>query len=81
MSADSMLIAFSSLGFASVFLALIIALANNDATDIVSTVSGMTPAARRKAQMEQLNEMTRIADEAIEARRLGRRFTRADAGL
>jgi hypothetical protein len=81
MSVDSMLIAFSSLGFASVFLALIIAMTDNDATKIVSTVSGMTPAARRKAQQDQLTEMTRIADQAIEARRLGRRFTRADAGF
>ncbi len=81
MSPDTMLIAFSSLGLASVFLALIIGLADRDATAIVSSVSSITPGARKAARIEQLDELTRIADEAIEARRVGRRFTRADAGL
>jgi hypothetical protein len=81
MSADTMLIAFSSLGFAAVFLALIIGMTDRDAGEIVSSVSNMTPSARRAARIEQLDKLTRIADEAIEARRLGRRFTQADAGL
>jgi hypothetical protein len=33
----------------------------------------MTPTARRHAQFEQLDHMTRVADEAIEARRIGKR--------
>ena len=81
MSPDTMLIAFSSLGFASVFLALIIGLADRDARNIVAAVSSITPGARKAARIEQLDELTRIADEAIEARSLGRRFTRADAGF
>lgn len=78
MSPDTMLIAFSSLGFAAIFLALIIGLSDRDP---ISMVSSMTPGARKQARIEQLDELTRIADEAIEARRLGRRFTRADAGI
>jgi hypothetical protein len=81
MSTDTMLIAFSSLGFASVFLALIIGLADRDATKIVSAIAGMTPGARKQARAEQLNELTRIADEAIDAHASGRSFTRADAGF
>jgi hypothetical protein len=81
MSPDTMLIAFSSLGFASVFLALIVGLADRDAGNIVAAVSSITPGARKQARFEQLDELTRIADEAIEARSLGRRFTRADAGF
>jgi hypothetical protein len=81
MSPDTMLIAFSALGLASVFLALIIGLADRDAAKLVSTVSNMTPTSRRQARIEQLQELTRIADEAIEAKRMGRNFTRADAGF
>ncbi len=81
MSADTMLIAFSSLGFASVFLALIIGLAERNPAKLAAAVSGMTPGGRKKARIDQLDELTRIADEAIEARRVGRRFTRADAGF
>jgi hypothetical protein len=81
MSPDTMLITLSSLGFASVFLALIIGLTDRDAVTLVSSMSSMTPGARRAARIEQLDNLTRIADEAIEARQLGRRFTRADAGF
>lgn len=81
MSADTMLIAFSSLGFASVFLALIIGLSDRDPKKIVAAVTGMTPGGRKQARINHLDELTQIADEAMEARRLGRRFTRADAGL
>lgn len=81
MSGGLWLVAFSSLSFAASFLALIIVMTDSDPRRIAEAVSGMTPHARRQAQQEQLHEMTRIADAAIEARRLGKRFTRADAGI
>jgi hypothetical protein len=74
MAPDVLLLMVASLGFAAVFLALVIAMTNSNAEDIVSTVSSMSPSARRQAKMERLNDMTRLADEAIEARRLGRRI-------
>ena len=73
MSPDAALIVFTSLGFASVFLALIIGLSGQDPVDMVATITSMTPSARRQAQFKQLDYMTRVADEAIEARRLGKR--------
>jgi hypothetical protein len=81
MSTDVMLITFSSLGFASVFLALIVGLADRDATKIMTAFAGMTSGARKAARYEELNELTRIADQAIEARQSGKRFTAADAGM
>ncbi len=81
MSAGVLLITISSLTFAASFLALLMLMTDNDPSSIALAVSGMTPAARRQARWDQLDEMTRIADTAIEARRLGKRFTRADAGL
>jgi hypothetical protein len=81
MSGGIMLVAFSSLSFAASFLALIMVMTDSSPQKIAEAMSGMTPGARRQAQFEQLDEMTRIADAAIEARRLGKRFTRADAGL
>jgi hypothetical protein len=74
MSPDFMLIAMSSLGFASVFLALVIGMTDSEAGDIVHAVANMAPAARRQAQFERLDNMTRLADEAIEARKLGKRI-------
>lgn len=76
-----MLVAFSSLFFAASFLALIMVMTDRDPRALVSAVSDLTPSARKQARYEQLDEMTRIADAAIEARQLGKRFTRADAGL
>jgi hypothetical protein len=76
-----LLITVSSLCFAASFLALIMVMANKDPRSVASVMSGMTPNARRQARWAQLDEMTRIADTAIEARRLGKRFTREDAGL
>ncbi len=73
MSPDSALVVFTSLGFASVFLALVIGIAGQDAGELVTSIAGMTPAAKRQARYDQLNYMTRVADEAIEARRLGKR--------
>ena len=73
MSPDSILVILISLGSAGVFLALIIGMGNKGAGEMVASVANMTPAARRKAQFEQLDEMTRAADAAIEARKLGKR--------
>jgi hypothetical protein len=73
MSPDAALVVFTSLGFASIFLALVIGITGHEPADLVSGIAHMTPAARRQAQFEQLDYMTRTADEAIEARRLGKR--------
>ncbi|HEV7234381.1 MAG TPA: hypothetical protein VGN36_09045 [Sphingorhabdus sp.] len=73
MSPDAALVIFTSLGFASIFLALVIGIAGYEPADLVTGISSMTPAARRQAQFAQLDYMTRVADEAIEARRLGKR--------
>lgn len=73
MSADSALIVFFSLVFASISLALVIGITGNQTADVVASIKNRTPSARRQAQFEQLDYMTRIADEAIEARRLGKR--------
>lgn len=74
MSPDSALLIFTSLGFAAVFLALVVGIAGQDASEIVANISGMTPAAKRQARFDQLDYMTRVADDAIEARRLGKRL-------
>jgi hypothetical protein len=71
MTPDTLLIVFSSLGFASVFLALVIGLADRDPRAALAAVSGMTPAAKRQARYDRLVEMTQLADEAIEARAMG----------
>jgi hypothetical protein len=73
MSPDAALVIFTSLGFASIFLALVIGITGHEPADLVTGISNMTPSARRQAQFEQLDYMTRVADEAIEARRLGKR--------
>lgn len=73
MSPDAALIVFTSLGFASIFLALIIGITGHEPADVVAGIANMTPNARRQARFEQLDYMTRVADEAIEARRLGKR--------
>ncbi len=73
MSPDSALVVFTSLGFASVFLALVIGITGHDPSDVVAGIANMSPGARRQARFEQLDYMTRVADEAIEARRLGKR--------
>jgi hypothetical protein len=73
MSPDAALVVFTSLGFASIFLALVIGITGADPADLVTDIASLTPAARRQSRFEQLDHMTRIADEAIEARRLGKR--------
>lgn len=75
MSPDAALVVFTSLGFASVFLALVIGISGHDPADLVTGITSLTPTARRQARFEQLNHMTRVADEAIEARRSGKRTT------
>lgn len=72
-SPDSALVVFTSLSFASIFLALLIGITVHESTDLVTGIAKMTPTARRQAQFEQLDYMTRVADEAIQARRLGKR--------
>ena len=73
MSPDAALVVFTSLAFASVFLALVISISGHEPADLVAGITNMTPTARRKARLEQLNRMTRVADAAIEARRSGKR--------
>jgi hypothetical protein len=69
----SLFVILMSLGSAGVFLALIIGMTDKDAGEMVASVANMTPAKRRQAKVEQLDEMTRAADAAIEARKLGKR--------
>lgn len=73
MSPHAALVVFTSLGFASIFLALAIGITGHEPAHLVAEISNLTPTARRHAQFEQLDYMTRVADEAIEARRLGKR--------
>lgn len=73
MSPGNIIVILMSLGSASVFLALVVGMGGGDAAVMVASVASMTPAARRKARFEQLDEMTKAADDAIEARKLGRR--------
>ena len=73
MSPDAALVVFTSLGFASIFMALVIGITGAEPADLVTGITSMTPNARRQAKFEQLDYMTRVADEAIEVRRLGKR--------
>jgi hypothetical protein len=74
MSPDGLLIVMTSLGFATVFLALMMSITDNDAGEMVAAVANMSPAARRQAKFQKLDSMTKLADEAIEARKLGKRI-------
>ncbi len=76
MSPDTALVTITSLGFASVFLALVIGLSDADAKSIISSVSSMTPAARKQARIAHLEYLTSVADEAMEARRTGKKLGR-----
>ena len=76
MSPDTTLVAVTSLGFASVFLALVIGMSDVDAKSLVSSVSNLTPSARKQARIAHLNYLTSVADEAIEARRNGKKLGR-----
>lgn len=81
MSPDAALVVFTALGFASVFLALVIGLSGGDIGETISGIAAMTPSARKQARAEQLDYMTQMADEAIEARRLGRRVKSPQHGF
>jgi hypothetical protein len=74
MSPDSFFIILTSLGFAAVFLALVIAMANKDAEQIVTAMIHISPSAKRRAQLERLTMMTRLADEAISARKMDKQL-------
>ncbi|MCC6478652.1 hypothetical protein [Sphingorhabdus sp.] len=76
MTADAAMVAITSLGFASVFLALVIGVTDGDAKSLVSSVANLTPAARKQAQIAHLEYLTTVADEAIEARRNGKKLGR-----
>lgn len=76
MSPDTALVAITALGFASVFLALVIGLADGDTRKLASAVASLTPAARRQARIAHLFYLTGVADEAIEARRNGKKLGR-----
>ncbi len=78
MSPDNALIAITSLGFASVFLALIIGMTDGDAKALMSSLAEMTPAARKQARLAHLHYLTGVADEAMEARRTGAKLGRWD---
>ncbi len=73
MSPDNIIIILMSLGSAGVFLALVIGMNDSNAGDMVASVVSMTPAARRKARFDQLDEMTQAADASIAARQMGKR--------
>jgi hypothetical protein len=47
MSPDAALVIFTSLGFASIFLALVVRATVNDPADLVLEIANMTPIARR----------------------------------
>ena len=74
MSPDYAIIIFTSLGFAAVFLALIIGMDREEAEAVLAHVSSMTPGAKREAKIRKLDDMTQLADEAIQARELGKRM-------
>ncbi len=73
MSPDTIMLLFTSLSFATVFLALVIGL-GGDEISLLDTMNSFTPSAKRLAQNAALDRMIRTADEAIEARRLGKRI-------
>jgi hypothetical protein len=74
MTPDILMITMVSLGLAAVFLALVIGLSGNDAAEMAATIASMRPSVRRQARYARLNDMTRLADEAIEVRKLGKRI-------
>lgn len=73
MSPDAALVIFTSFGFASVSLALLVGVSGQAPAELLVTLANMTPEARRHAQFEQLTYMTTLADKAIEAREMGKR--------
>ncbi len=78
MSPDIFLLTMTSLGLATIFLALIIGMSGSDAGTLAESVASMRPSVRRQARFARLDDMTRLADEAIEARKLGKRINASD---
>jgi hypothetical protein len=76
MTPDDAVVAITSLGFASVFLALVIGMTDGDAKSLIASIANHTPAAKKQARMARLQYLTSVADEAMEARRTGKRLGR-----
>lgn len=76
MSPDNAIVIFTALGFAAVFLALIIGMDKENAEQMLANISDLTPSAKREAKYRKLDDMTRLADQAIEARRNGETTSR-----
>lgn len=76
MSPDTAMVAITSLGFASVFLAMVIGLNDGDPKSVVSSMASLTPSARKQARIAHLDYLTGVADEAIEARKTGKKLGR-----
>ena len=74
MSPDNAIIIFTALGFAAVFLALLLGLDKDDAEQVISNISGMTPSGKREARIRRLDDMTQLADKAIQSRDMGKRM-------
>ena len=74
MTPDNAIIIFTSLGFAAVALAFVIGMGRDHAEEMIANISGMTPAAKRKARFQKLDDMTKLADQAIEARQSGNKM-------
>ena len=56
MSPDAALVIFTSLGFASVFLALVIGITGHHPADPVTSLANMKPDARRQAKFKQIQQ-------------------------
>jgi hypothetical protein len=52
MPPNTALIVFTSLGLASIFLALVIGITGQDPSDLVTGIADMTHSARKQAQLE-----------------------------
>ena len=51
MSPDNAIVVFTSLGFAAVFLALVVGMDREDAEQIIANISGITPSGKRAAKI------------------------------
>jgi hypothetical protein len=49
---------------------------HRDARSLVDAVANLSPAARKQARIDHLNYLTSVADEAIDARRNGKKLGR-----
>ena len=69
-SPDAALVVFTSSDFASIFLVLVISISGHEFADSVTAIPSLTHSAQHQAHFEQLNYMTRLDDEVIEAGRI-----------